>query len=178
MITPKTLYVMRHAKAEAGSAHQEDHLRKLAPRGLSDAALVGAWLVGQGIMPDRVLCSTAVRTAETLVKLEEAYRRPLPVKYVDALYHASPDSMLGLIAATEETVRKLMIVGHNPGLHQLGLHLAAQGEPALIDQLAMKLPTAAFFAIECGPVSWSGLPHAQGKLVHYVTPEMLGGGKE
>ena len=176
MAAKKTLYFLRHAKAEAGGPDREDHARNLAARGQVDALLVGAHLVERGIAPERVLCSTAMRTAETLMKLEEAYHRTLPVKYVDKLYHATANEILAQIAATEESISRLMIIGHNPGLHQLSIMLAKQGDEALLDELAMKLPTATFVGLEFDS-SWNSIKHAGGTLTHFITPKMLGGGE-
>jgi phosphohistidine phosphatase len=178
MINQKTLYILRHAKAEAGSAAQEDHLRHLSARGVEDAARMGAYLVASDVHPERILCSTAVRTAETLMKIEEAYRHTLPVKYVEKLYLASANDMLALIAGADQAVTKLMVIGHNPGLHQLSLMLAKSGDPHLLEELAMKLPTATFLSIEFSGASWNGIKHGGGKLTHFVTPKLLGGGQE
>lgn len=178
MISKKTLYLLRHAKAEGAQPHQEDHLRKLAARGLSDAALIGAFLVGQGVQLDRILCSTAVRTAETLVKLEEAYRHTLPVKYSDKLYHASANEILAQVALVDEQVARLMVIGHNPGLHQLAVTLAKSGEEPLLEALMMKLPTGTFIELEFTGCSWNGLKHAGGRLVQFVPPSRIGGGEK
>lgn len=178
MITRKTLYLLRHAKAEGGSSQQEDHLRKLSARGLADAALMGAFLVGKGVNPEKVLCSTAVRTAETLVKLEEAYRHTMPVKYVEKLYHASAGEILAQIAGVDEQVGRLMVIGHNPGLHQLALTLAKFGEERLREALMMKLPTASFIELEFTGCSWNGIKHAGGKLMQFVPPSAIGGGEK
>lgn len=177
MITSKTLYLLRHAKAEAGSASQEDHLRKLSARGLDDALLMGKHLAGRDISPDKVFCSTAVRTAETLLKLEEAYGRALPVKYIDKLYHASSNELLGVIATADESVSRLMVIGHNPGLHQLALMLAKFGDEQLREDLMMKLPTGTFVELEFTGCSWNGIKHAGGKLLNFITPSAIGGGE-
>jgi phosphohistidine phosphatase len=167
----KSLYLLRHAKAEAGHAAQEDHDRVLAERGRQAAADMGKYLASRHIRPARVLCSTAVRTVETLMKLEAQYHEPLPVEYSDRLYMASINILLSVIATVPDDIAGLMLIGHNPGVHQLALKLAKSGDDALLDQLAIKFPTCAFVAIDLGNIHWGDAAHAHGKLDLFVTPK-------
>jgi phosphohistidine phosphatase len=174
MTSQKTLYILRHAKAENGHASQDDHARTLSARGVEGAAVMGNFLVKHGVKPEKVLCSTAIRTAETLIKLEECYRHPLPVEYREKLYLASASDMLAMIADTPEEIRRLMVIGHNPGIHQLCLKLAKEGDEDLLDTLSLKFPTCAFAAIEFDHATWADLKIASGRLTDFVTPKMLG----
>ena len=60
----RTLLILRHAKAVRESAGG-DRARPLNDRGLANASAVGRWLLAEGLIPDRVLCSTAARTRQT-----------------------------------------------------------------------------------------------------------------
>lgn len=174
----KILYILRHAKAETGSAGQDDHARLLSRRGVGDVELVAAHLVKLGIHPDKVLCSTAIRTSETFIKLEEAFRHNLPVEFSEKLYLASGNEILNVIAGVPDEIEKLMVIAHNPGLHQLCLKLVHAGDATLLDALALKLPTCAFAGIDLGPESWKQIRNARGILNSFITPKMLGGGQE
>lgn len=173
----KTLYILRHAKAESGSGATGDHERGLIERGLRDAEAMGRYMAKAGIRPDKILCSTARRATETLAQLQTGYGAALPDERTGALYLASANAMLNLIAATEESVEKLMIVGHNPGLHQLAAKLAATGDEAQLDALSLKFPTCTLAAISFD-VSWTAVPRAPGRLEILVMPEMLVRGKD
>lgn len=166
----KTLYILRHAKAETGTPTQEDHTRALTERGIVAAQQMGARLFRQGIIPDLVLCSTAVRTRQTWQYVGLAYTPAPPVQYLERGYQASANEWLSLVAEVEDSVRSLLIIGHNPGLHQLCLKLAVQGDEPRLDAVSLKFPTCAFAAIELGEVSWRDASRARGTLTYFTTP--------
>lgn len=173
MINQKTLIILRHGKAETGTATQDDHARRLTPRGQEAAGLMGTYLAQQGYRPDKVLCSTAARTSETFAAAQKAYGQPLNVEYSRKIYHASAEELLKHISDTPENVNTLLLVGHNPGLHQLALSLGKEGDEDTIDTLHLKFPTCALAVIELD--TWY---ETRGALQAFVTPEMLGGEKD
>src|SRR6185369_15085974 len=148
-VSQKILTLLRHAKAETGGSSQDDKARGLTERGVKATEYIGKYLVEKGIVPDKVLCSSAIRTTETLVKIERAMNRPLSVEYMDKLYLASAGEMLNVIAGVSDEVKHLMIVGHNPGLHELCIKLAKGGDEKLIDKMSIKFPTCAVATFKC-----------------------------
>jgi phosphohistidine phosphatase len=172
MKTEKTLYLLRHAKAEAGSAAKEDHDRALIPRGLKAAETMGKYMAAEGIRPQKILCSTAARARETWEKAEAAIGpKKGSVEYTKKLYLASANETRALIAHMPESVHSLLIVGHNPGLHQLAVALAHSGDKQLLELLHLKFPTGALATI-----TFSGTWHARAKaaLKGFITPKLLG----
>ncbi len=81
--------------------------------------------------------------------------------------------MIKLIGETPDTISKLLIVGHNPGLHQLCLKLAKTGDEKLFDKLTLKFPTCAFAAISFGKTSWQNIASAHGELTEFLTPKSI-----
>ena len=142
-----TLILLRHGKAETTSAGGGDFERGLTDRGKRESALIGETLSRAGIAPDLALVSTARRAMETW----EAARAAFPTaKFAAAreLYHATPPALLAAIEAVGEAVSSLMIVGHNPGLHELAVALSADGRGADARSLAASFPTAAAAVFE------------------------------
>ena len=168
----KTLYILRHAKAEVGTAAQDDHERDLAPRGLKDASAMGKYLAAQRIHPGKVLCSTAARARQTLEQFQGAFKEKFKAEYTPKLYMASAKDILKLIAATSGDVQSLLIVGHNPGFHELSLTLAKQGDGDMLEDIRLKFPTCAFAAITLD-TQWSEVAHARGTLKQFVVPKEL-----
>jgi phosphohistidine phosphatase len=169
----KILYFLRHAKAETSSSTAEDHERGLTERGIEACAIMGRYLVHQVIVPDKVLCSTAQRAEETWKLVEKAYKKAPPVEFYEKLYLASANEILNLIAQVPEEVEKLMLVGHNPGLHQLCLQLAKSGDSKLVAALIIKFPTCAVASIAFDNMSWVDIARMKGELTGFVTPKML-----
>ncbi|MBX6767935.1 MAG: histidine phosphatase family protein [Actinomadura rubrobrunea] len=152
-----TLLVLRHAKAVPGGG-TPDIERALAGRGRRDAAAAGAWLRENGLTPDLVLCSPAVRTRETLELLEV----PAEVRYEPQIYDNDADALLTLVRETDDDVRSVLLVGHNPSVHQLVHDLTGAAPDSF--------PTCALAVIEWEG-GWSDAWHGAGTLVTYRTPK-------
>lgn len=123
----RELILLRHAHAESAAAGQDDLTRGLSATGRAEAQAAGDWLREHGLRPDRVLCSSATRTRQTLAALGDIGAGEL---YEDAsIYAASPGALAALIDANRDAER-LMLVGHNPGLEQLAalMHSGQSGD--------------------------------------------------
>lgn len=151
----RKLILLRHAHAESAAAGQDDPARTLSALGQQEAAAAGDWLRQQGIQPDRVLCSTAARTRQTLQGLGNIGS---PELHEDAsIYEASPGTLIALADAHRDA-SCLLMVGHNPGLEQLValMHSGQTGDyrgmpPAAV--AVLELPATA--AIEPGVAALS-----------------------
>jgi phosphohistidine phosphatase len=145
------LILMRHGKAEQHAASGGDFERALAPRGHNDAALMGKVLAKAGLSPDLALVSSARRTRETWEAVSPAFAGARSELRRD-LYHAEAQDVLAAIREDAPDGGTVMVVGHNPGLHELALRLAMGGpvDPAMLVKLRGKFPTStvAVFAID------------------------------
>jgi phosphohistidine phosphatase len=145
------LILMRHGKAEQHAASGGDFERALAPRGQNDAALMAQVLAKAGLSPDLVLVSAARRTRETWEAAAPAFPQADHEPRRD-LYHAEAQDVLAAIRDAAPDSGTVMVVGHNPGLHELALRLALGGpaDPALLAKLRGKFPTStvAVFSID------------------------------
>ncbi len=167
------LLLLRHAKASAVEAGGADRDRPLSPDGQRRAAAMGRAMRDLGLAPDLVLVSPARRTMQTLEALEPWDETPL-IEPLDPLYLATQAQMLAAVNAVAETVRSVLVIGHNPGLHDLAAALSG-GQPADRDaarRLAENFPTAALaeFAV-AGP--WWQLGAGRARLMRFTTPRDL-----
>lgn len=171
--TMRRLYLLRHAKAEPASTERSDAARTLARRGREDANLVGRTLQEHGLLPDCALVSPAVRTRETW-DLVSAQWRTAPVMRTEArIYDAPAARLLTLIQTADDTVRALMIIGHNPGLHDLVLRLAPHGRPDARAAVADNLPTCGLAVIDFTATAWSDVASGAGTLAGFLSPTLL-----
>jgi phosphohistidine phosphatase len=131
MDAERTLLILRHAKAVRESAGG-DEKRPLNDRGRANASAAGRWLLAEGLIPDRVLCSTARRTRQTwqqvAAELGEAAARS-EVSFDRRVYDADATSLLELIRDHPDSVGSLLVVGHNPAVQELAAGLT--GKPDL-----------------------------------------------
>jgi phosphohistidine phosphatase len=168
----RQLLLLRHAKSSWDDASMPDRDRPLNARGRRAAAMMRHAMRDLGLAPDLVLLSTSRRTMETLEALEPWDETPL-IEPLDSLYLANPMQLLAALHGIAETVRSVLVIGHNPGLHDLALSLAAP--PAESDAqraLADGFPTGALAEFVV-PGSWWELRQGGGRLVRFLTPRML-----
>ncbi|MDO1559353.1 histidine phosphatase family protein [Brevundimonas sp. 2R-24] len=155
---------MRHAEAEMSAASGDDYDRALTDAGRSDAALVGSFLEMTGLCFDAVLASASVRTRQTVEALGALSATPA---YSRRLYNASADRLREEIAAHPDAAT-LLIVAHNPGVHQLAVELVTEGEalPSSLDRLAGGFPpgTAAVFEVD---------ERGRARLERVIRPDVL-----
>lgn len=163
-----TLYVVRHAQAEDAGGGR-DHERPLDASGQAAAARVGRALEAHGAAPELVLCSSARRARETWAALALELPRAPAAQVEEGLYLAPATGLLERLAQLPEDCRAVLLVGHNPGLHQLVVMLAASGPPEVLARLRRGLPPGAAAALELDD-GWSAIAAAQGRLAWLVAP--------
>ncbi len=169
------LHLLRHAKS-SWKGDAEDHERRLTRRGREAARLVGAHLAAATGALDLVVCSSAARTRETLdLVLAGLALRPRCL-IEDALYLASREKLLDRLSRLGEEEAAVLVIGHNPGLHELAIALAAPDAPPARAMAAGKLPTAACVSLLVA-TPWGRIGQGRHQVVAYVTPEALSEGK-
>jgi len=163
----RTLYLLRHAKSRWDDPGCPDSQRRLAPRGVRDAKRVAKHLRQLGAAPELVLCSSAVRTRETLELVLGAFAAAA-VRVEDELYGAASDALLERLRMLPEEIGSVLLIGHNPGLQDLALTLVSSEADRA--RLAAKFPTAALATLALP--SWRPDP-GDAELVDYVVPKQL-----
>lgn len=169
----RRLLLLRHAKAESAAPGIVDRTRALAERGRKEAAKIGAYMASHGLVPDRVLVSPAARTQETWKHTATAFRPAPGATSVEALYDATPHAILAAIKDAPPATHTLMVVAHNPGLHELALMLVATGDVDTRERLREKLPTSGLVIIDFAFDEWGKLHPQSGRLERFVTPKSL-----
>jgi phosphohistidine phosphatase len=169
----RRLILLRHAKTETDAPTGEDQDRRLDDRGRNDAAGIGGWLAQNQLCPDDVLVSSATRAQQTW-EIISAQNAAVPrVVSLPELYGAGPSQLLEIIRAGNDNADRLLIVGHNPGLHELALALVGSGQPADRKALQNNMPTSGLVVIDFKAVHWDDLSFGAGQLSHYVSPKLL-----
>ena len=156
------LILLRHGKAER-TAPGGDIARRLTDRGRSDALLMGRVLAERELIPDVALVSAAARTQETWAAVSPSFPSA-EVQVTRDLYLAPEGLILSLAEERGETAGSILVVGHNPGIHLLSLHLLRQAGAggAIIARAEARFATssaAAFTFDEAGRPAYDGLFH-------------------
>ncbi len=173
-ISMKTLFLLRHAKSSWDSPITGDHDRPLAPRGEKAAILVGRHLGAHHARVDLVLCSTAVRAVETRKRVMTAMGTPYPpVEHERGLYLCGARTLLERLRDAPDSATGLMLIAHNPDLHDLAQALAGEGEETHRHALADKFPTGACAVLTFETRRWRDLDLGAGRLADFVQPRKL-----
>lgn len=160
----KRLTLVRHGKSSWKSPDLADFERPLNPRGERDAPRMGQRLADRGLVPDLLLSSPARRAQQTAAALAKPLGLSAPqLRLQPILYQAEPSALLALIRGFEEPWRHVMIVGHNPGLTDLGNLLAA----CALDNL----PTCGLLVMDFAVERWAEVAPGGGTLMLYDIPK-------
>jgi phosphohistidine phosphatase len=168
------LLLLRHAKSSWDDRGIEDHERPLNPRGRAAAAAMRQAMRDVGLAPDLVLVSTARRTRETVEALEPWDDSPL-IEPMAGLYLASAAQLMEAVREVRSTVRSLLVVGHNPGLHDFAMLLvgyAMDHAHSDMHRLATGLPTGGLVEFNIA-TPWSELRAGAGRLQRFLVPRDL-----
>jgi phosphohistidine phosphatase len=173
----KYLTVLRHAKSSWGQPGLNDHDRPLNERGQLAAPAIAAFLKrtyfgGSGdaplmMPPDGMISSTAVRAYSTAeyarVTLGLA---PEAMRLDSRLYLAQSTTILEVVRGCDESLKHLIIVGHNPGLHEFCDRLLARTS-------IPRMPTGAAVIMGLPHEYWGMADLQEAQLIAYVTPKAL-----
>jgi phosphohistidine phosphatase len=162
----KILMLLRHAKSSWDDDSLSDHDRPLTSRGKKAAPTMGRLLLKEGLVPERILSSTAVRARKTAEAVAKAVKHEHEVTLLESLYLATAGTLLAEAQTkTPEPIARVLLVAHNPGMEDLVEMLSGRKE---------RFPTAALAVFELGIERWADLAlGVEAKLVHLWRPKEL-----
>jgi phosphohistidine phosphatase len=162
----RTLYVVRHAKAEDRATFMNDHDRDLLPEGIMAAARVGRYLSEKGIVADRLISSTANRAKDTAkVIAEQLGVSPDTVELDEKLFEGGPKAYLAAVNRLPDTCESVMLFGHNPDVSYFSEYLTHQSIGSM--------SKGGVVAITFENLRWAEVSGRTGFLQFYVTPKEL-----
>lgn len=172
----RRVFLLRHARSRRDDPTLADFDRPLEDNGRDDAALIGAFMKEQGVEPDCALCSPSVRTRQTLQLIEEKLDAcPRYTFFPDDLYDTPAAALLAEIKAESDSCRNVLLIGHNPGLHELALDLAdrSRSKRDALERMEEKFPPAALAVFDLDIDHWSQADLRSGVLSLFKTPKEL-----
>ena len=169
----KTVYLLRHAKATPGSILEDDFDRTLNEKGCRRTDLVGQYMQDQDMVPEVIVTSSAARTAETAERLLPFLGEDIPVHKIRSLYLARASHILSEIWRIDDDKNSLLLVGHNPGIHELAYTLTANPSSAQALEIQTKFPTGALAVLEFDAHIWGQVDRQTGALTDVVFPSKL-----
>ncbi len=168
----RRLLLLRHAKTERPQPGKRDRDRTLTERGRSDAPVIGAYMARHQLVPDLAFVSPAARAEETWVLIAAAFKKVPRMVQDPRIYNARTETLSELIGETEDAAT-LLVVGHNPGLHDLAVQLIGSGDVEARERIKEKLPTSGLVVIDFAFDGWSRVHRSSGRLERFVSPRLI-----
>lgn len=164
------LLLLRHAKSSWADPGMADRDRPLTPRGQHAADRMGSEMARRRLFPERILCSPARRTRETLAAFLPHLATESRIAITAELYEPSTGDYLHAITRRGGDARSLMVIGHNPAIQATALELAGTSESGLRDALTAKLPTGALAVIDFDAAAWDAVEPGTGRIALFLKP--------
>jgi phosphohistidine phosphatase len=161
--------LLRHAKSDWADSSTPDADRPLSADGRRGCQLIARRLAEHELAPDLILCSSALRTRQTVEGLAQALPASVPVLVEDRLYLAEAQALLERLQEVDDGVPSVLLVAHNPGIHTLAVALLPPEDRLRIPTF----PTAALAVEDLTVSRWAELGQDSTRLVSFVTPRRL-----
>jgi phosphohistidine phosphatase len=169
----KQLAILRHAKSDWGNPGLTDFDRPLNKRGRKAAKKMGRILRERGLAFGRIVSSPAQRAKETVERFRIGYEQDCDVRFEPSIYLASTGTLLGLVNGLPDDAGTVMIVGHNPGFHDIVLRLTRENGDGLRDKVGANFPTGAFALIDFPVDKWADVQPASGEIRQVIFPREI-----
>lgn len=161
------IYLLRHAKAVPTLPGIRDFDRPLEEKGSARAAALGETMLAHGLVPDRIICSTSVRTRQTLQAIAALLPFEIETDFSAALYDGGPEAYFEAIHAARDA-KSVMLIGHNPMTEDAAVALCGHGDQEQLTRMRHGFPTCGFAAIDLAG-SLETAARGNGTLVHFIT---------
>jgi len=161
----KTLYLIRHAKSDWSDGDLSDFERGLKKRGQRDLETMSSYLSLQGLKPDLILSSLALRAQITAVELGEKIGYGGRIHYMEELYSSRPEILMNVLTLQDDSYDSIFLVGHNPELTEFANFL--------IDENFLKMPTLGVLALRLNIDSWADITERCGEIEFFIQPKQF-----
>lgn len=165
----KQITLLRHSKAgQTSKKVVDDHGRELTDKGIELCTVIAETFQENNIKPDYALCSNSVRTVQTLEEVYKSLGWNSDSKVEDeTLYLAAPSEIISVIRNLPESVKHVVIVGHNPGLQQFAINFAGKGDKIAFRSLRSQCPPGACVTFNVETLKWADVNLKDGELTGY-----------
>ncbi|MEJ8574415.1 histidine phosphatase family protein [Microbaculum marinum] len=169
------LMLLRHAKSSWDVPGKADFDRPLNERGRAAAPRMASYMAENGLLPERIVCSAALRAVETLALVLPPISADMEIILSRRLYEADGEGYLTAVREAGGTAASLLLVGHNPAMEDVAGLLAPVGDAVALAEMHEKFPTAGLAVIDFDGPRWSDVGPGAGRLIAFHTPKSIGG---
>ena len=161
----KRLMILRHAQT-APAGEGGDRERKLTPQGLEDARMRGETMKAKNYVPDFILCSPVTRTRQTLDQIAATLGK-IQTEFQKVIYEGGYDEILSLVRSVDDSCMALLVVGHNPAIHQFAASMAREDHD-LMNSLSSGYAPATLTVLDVPRASWADLQPGENSIIDLI----------
>lgn len=168
----KTLLLIRHADCEPERSFRSDFDRSLTEHGRLHTEHMARYLGEQGLIPDRILFSSARRARETVEGMVSAFgKTDADLQETCILYMATLDQITSVVRLSPDHAETIAVVGHNPGVACAALFLSGpETEIEIVDRVTLTYPPASVSVLRFELDHWRDIGQTRGKLEQFFQP--------
>jgi len=122
----KSLYLLRHAKAESATLQFSDEDRALTPKGVNDAKKLATKLVKKDIKFDLILTSPAIRAITSAQIIANRLDQKQSLRVEKKLYQADSTTLLAIVGKLHKKIKSILLVGHNPEFEDFAAYMTGE----------------------------------------------------
>lgn len=162
----KTLFLLRHAKAEKAGPSLPDFKRPLSESGISDAKLVSEALKNKNLLPEKIISSDAVRAYSTACIFAIAFGiSKEDVEPISSLYDCTERDYFQVISRLPDSCASCMIAGHNDTITGVA--------EKLVRKTMDSMKTCGIVIITSEAGTWREFDSSRCQLQHVLYPALL-----
>jgi len=161
----KTIYFIRHAKANNFDVGESDFERTLSKKGKKDIRTIGSYLKLRGIYPETVLSSCALRAQESAIALMDILEYKGHIDYLEQLYMTSTQEIIDIISIQDDSIESMFVIGHHPYLTELVNTLSKEH--------IAKIPSMGIVCINFDVEEWKDITSSQGEIEFFIFPKQF-----
>ncbi|HQX27583.1 MAG TPA: histidine phosphatase family protein [Alphaproteobacteria bacterium] len=161
----KRLMILRHAQT-APAGEGGDRERKLTPQGLEDARMLGETMKAKNYVPDFILCSPVTRTRQTLDQIAATLGK-IQTEFQKVIYEGGYEEILSLVRSVDDSCMALLVVGHNPAIHQFAASMAREDHD-LMNSLSSGYAPATLTVLDVPRASWADLQPGENSIIDLI----------
>jgi phosphohistidine phosphatase len=161
----RTLFILRHGEATP-SQGVVDRDRELTPAGLRAMQDLARIIESMDNAPTTALCSPTMRTRQTC----RAVAAGIPVQIYEDMYDATIDRLVRFVHGIDDSHKSALLVGHNPGVHQLAAMLSRAGDDKLRQSLATEYRPGTLAVVRARTLQWANFTPDLSEIIDLRVP--------
>lgn len=162
----RILTLIRHGKSSWSDTSISDWERPLKGRGKKDALLIGYKLKEDGIIPNKIVSSSAKRAYDSAKRISDCIGYPeSEIAFTDDIYFATMDQLIQIVQNLNDDWEHVFLFGHNPYFTDLANKFG--------NKQIGNLPTTGVYQISFKCDSWQEISESNGSTTMFVVPKEL-----